>query len=394
VHLKASFLLCKAVILITLEFITFKKTAMTTRQKIQALATQKSTPCVTISLNTHRTHPGNAQDVILLKNLLKEAEERIVKEFGKRSVSSLLEKLAGIEGEIDVNYNLDSLHIYLSNETKEIIKSDWSTPENGVHISDTFDILALIKSYNRSEEYFILLLSQSGVSLYNAMNDGITNEIKNDNFPFPENSHYETNSDKSTDSKHLDNLVREFLNTVDKAVVKMFNETGLHTVVICTEDNYSRLMQVAEKPSLYFGFAHINYNKTNIHHIAKQGWEIVKALQHNRRAEAISEIKEAVGQGNVLTDVQEIYQAAIDGLGDLLIVHQDFAQPVLMTSDRTFELATDTTKPEVIDDITSSIAWDVLSKNGRVFFTTQDQIKDLGKIVLKTRYKTTPALTV
>jgi protein tyrosine/serine phosphatase len=64
---------------------------MTIRQKLEALATEKNTPCVTISLNTHRTHPDNAQDVILLKNLLKEAEERVIKEFDKRPVSSLLE---------------------------------------------------------------------------------------------------------------------------------------------------------------------------------------------------------------------------------------------------------------------------------------------------------------
>ena len=57
---------------------------MTLRQKLEVLATEKNTPCVTISLNTHRTHPDNAQDVILLKNLLKEAEERLVNEFGKR----------------------------------------------------------------------------------------------------------------------------------------------------------------------------------------------------------------------------------------------------------------------------------------------------------------------
>jgi hypothetical protein len=145
-------------------------------------------------------------------------------------------------------------------------------------------------------------------------------------------------------------------------------------------------MHVADKATIYLGYANIDNNKTDTHHLAKQGWEIVKALQHKRRVEAISEIKEAVGQGNVLTDLQEIYQASIDGRGDLLIVHQDFAQSVLMTGDRTFELATDTAKPNVIDDITSTIAWGVLSKNGRVFFTMQDEIKDLGEIVLKTRY--------
>jgi hypothetical protein len=240
--------------------------------------------------------------------------------------------------------------------------------------------------YNRNEEYFILLLSQSGVNLFSAVNEGITNEIRNNDFPFAENRHYTTHSDKGSDSKHLDDLVREFLNTVDKAVVKINNETGLESVVICTEDNYSRLMQVADKPNIYSGHASIDYNKTDIHHIAKQGWEIIKNLQHNRRAEAIHEIKEAVGQGNVLTDLQEIYQASIDGRGELLIVHQDFAQPVLMTSDRTFDLETDVTKPNAKDDITSRISWNVLSKNGRVFFTTQDEIKELGEIVLKTRY--------
>lgn len=359
---------------------------MTIRQKLEALATESNTPCVTISLNTHRTHPDNAQDIIQLRNLLNEAEERIIKEFGKRPVSSLLDKISNIESEIDINYNLDSLHIYLSNDTHEVIRSAWATNRDGVHISDNFDIRSLIKSYNRSEEYFILLLSQSGVTLYNAINDGITEEIRNEDFPFSDNRHYNTHSDKGSDSKHLDDLVREFLNKVDKAVVKMYNETGLHCVVISTEDNYHRLMQVADKPTIYHGYANIDYNKTDTHHIAKQCWELIKELQYKRREEAISEIKEAVGKGNVLTDLQEIYQASIDGRGDLLIVHQDFAQAVVMTSDRTFELTADITNPLAIDDITSNIAWNILSKKGRVFFTMQDEIKELGNIVLKTRY--------
>lgn len=48
---------------------------MTLRQKLEVLATEKNTPCVTISLNTHRTHPDNAQDVILLKNLKKKPKK-------------------------------------------------------------------------------------------------------------------------------------------------------------------------------------------------------------------------------------------------------------------------------------------------------------------------------
>lgn len=323
---------------------------------------------------------------MLLKNLVKEAEERVIAEFGKRPVTSLLEKLESISAEIDVNYNLDSLHIFLSNDTKEIVKSSWNTSNEGVHISDSFAVRSIIKSFNRSETYLLMLLSQSGVQLYEALNDEIITEIRNDDFPFSENRHYNTHSDKGSDPKHLDDLVREFLNKVDKALVKVHNETDLNCVVICTEDNYSRLQQVADKPSVYLGYTAIDYNNTATHQIAKQSWETIQGLQHQRRTNAILEMKEAVAQGKVLTDLQEIYQASIDGRGELLIVHQDFSQAVLIKDERTFDIIDDATTPNAIDDITSNIAWEVISKKGKVFFTTQNEIKDLGKIVLKTRY--------
>lgn len=359
---------------------------MPLKEQLQKLVAEKNSPCVTISLNTHRMHPDNLQDEILLKNLLKEAEERVINEFGKRQVTQLLEKLDTVSNEIDVNHNLDSLHIFLSNETQEIVKSSWQSNHNGVHISDSFAIRSLIKNYNRSENYLVMLLSQSGVQLYEAVNDDIINEVRNDDFPFSKNPHFNTNTEKVSDSKYLDDLVREFLNKVDKALVKVCNETELKCVVIATEDNYSRLQQVADKPGVYLGYANIDYNKVETHHIAKQSWELVKKQQKQRRTEAIGEMQEAVAHGKVLTDLQEIYQASIDGRGDLLIVHQDFSQAVLMKDDRTFDLVNDPTTANAIDDITSTIAWEVISKKGRVVFTSQDEIKDLGKIVLKTRY--------
>ncbi len=356
------------------------------KEKLKKLVGEKCHTCLTISLNTHRTHPDNAPDSILLKNLCKEAEARLIKEFGKKPIGPLLEKLELIPNEIDINYNLDSLHIFLSNDTKEIIKSTWPTPEDKIHIADSFAIQPLIKALNRSEEYLILLLSQGGVKLFEALNDTITREISNADFPYGKNTHFNTEPSKLSDPKAADNLVREFFNTVDKALVKVHNETDLNTVVICTEDNYSRLMQVADKPNIYHGYANIDYNNTANHHIASQSWDIIKKLQRKRRSEAISEMKEAVSQSNVLTDLQQIYRAAKEGRGELLITHKDFSQPVKMNGEFSFELADDVSQPEVIDDIGIKIAWEIISKKGRAIFTNQDEIKDLGEIALKVRY--------
>ncbi|MEP7269727.1 MAG: hypothetical protein ABI844_19070 [Saprospiraceae bacterium] len=359
---------------------------MTISNKLEKLASEKNAPCVSISLNTHRTHPECLQDVILLKNLLKEAEDRVIEEFGKRSISSLLEKMTTVSDEIDINYNLDSLHIFLSNDTKEVIKSAWPISQNEVHISETFAIRPLIKMYNRSEEYLLLLLSQSGVQLFTLLNDGITSEVRNEDFPFSEISHYIAHSNNARNTNHSDSTLQEFLNKVDKAIQKVHNETQLNCVVISTEHNYSGLMQVADKSKVYIGHALVDNHNVTDSHLAKQGWDIVKVIQEQRRNDAISEINEAISKGNVLTDLHEIYLASMEGRGELLAVNQDFEQPVLMSSDTTFELVTDITKPKVIDDITSNIAWAVLSKKGRVVFIDQDKLKDLGNIALKTRY--------
>jgi len=42
---------------------------MALKEQLQKLVAEKNSPCVTISLDTHRTHPDNAKDEILLKNL-------------------------------------------------------------------------------------------------------------------------------------------------------------------------------------------------------------------------------------------------------------------------------------------------------------------------------------
>lgn len=360
---------------------------MSLKGKIKKLANVKDNICVTISLNTHRTHPDSLKDEILLKNLVVEAEKRLTDEYGKRPVAKILERLSTIESKIDRDKNLDSMHIFVSDNTEEIIKTIWPTHHDRVTIGESFDLRALIKADNRSTEYMILVLSQEGgVHLYSAINECITDEIKNEDFPFSETPYYIPDREQRSDAKLVDDIIREFFNNVDKALIKVARENELKCIVICTEDNFSKLMQVTDDASVYIGYAPIDYNNSKPHHVAGQGWDIIKDELYNEQKEAIEDMKEAISQHKVLTDLQEIYRAAIDGRGDTLIVFEDFLQPVIMKDERTLERADDTGKPDVIEDITSDIAWNIIDKGGRVYFTGQEEIKELGDIVLKTRY--------
>lgn len=81
-------------------------------EKLTKIAEARGNPCVSISLNTHRTHPENKLNAIALKNLCAQAEQRLVDEFGKRDIANILSALNKLPSEIDINHNLDSLHIF------------------------------------------------------------------------------------------------------------------------------------------------------------------------------------------------------------------------------------------------------------------------------------------
>lgn len=353
---------------------------------IQKLASQASHPCVTISLNTHRTHPENLQDIVNLKNMCKEAEERLLNEFEKRSILPLLKNLETVQNEIDANFNLDSLHVFLSNEVKEVVRTSGIVDKEMVQISDSFALRGVINAYNRSKEYFILFVSQSGVQVYQAMDDNVHGEIRNEDFPFGENRLISNDNAAKADSKKNDDLLREYLNRVDKAVVRLYNEYELPVVVVSTSDNYQKLMSVADRPLIYLGNVAANYNDVRPHTLGKDAWELVSKLQHDKRNDAIKELAASVSKGNVLTDLQEIYLAAKHGRGDLLIVNEDYTQPVLIKEDNKIELIDDVTIKDAVDDVVSEIAWEVLSKKGRTVFTRQDDLAQFGKIALKVRW--------
>jgi len=355
-------------------------------QIMNILMQEQNDPCVTISLQTHKKHPENEMDRIVFKNLLIEAIHRVNHEYVQRSVNNLLHKLYKIEQEIDWNQNWNSLHIFLSNTVHEVIKSSWPLENNTVQIGEQFALNPLFKMMNRSESYLILLLSQSGVKLYHAINDEVVEEINNEDFPMTKNMHYLTHQGKLSDPKQVDNMVREFLNVVDKAMVRVNNEMDLKCIVVCTDDNYIRLMKVADKPYIYETNLPINYNDTSPHSIVKDAWEIVKTSQSKQRAVLIAEMLEAVGTGKVITDLSEIYKAAKEGRGDLLLVKEDFQQPVKMTSESTFDLVENSQDNDVIDDITQKIAMDIIAQKGRVIFTKQESMQALGGIALKVRY--------
>ena len=70
---------------------------------LKSLRETKANPAVSIFVKTHREHPANEQDPIALKNQLKVAEDRLTKEYDKRTATTILDN---IQNKAFLNCNL------------------------------------------------------------------------------------------------------------------------------------------------------------------------------------------------------------------------------------------------------------------------------------------------
>lgn len=113
---------------------------MVLKALIQQLKDEGYTLFVTILLKPHRRHLYNKKDKILLRNLIEEAEERIVQVFGEKAVIALLKKTVTVQNEVDMHHNLDSLYVFVSNNTKGIVTLSQATFHYNVQIPHTFTL--------------------------------------------------------------------------------------------------------------------------------------------------------------------------------------------------------------------------------------------------------------
>jgi hypothetical protein len=331
-------------------------------------------PCVSLGLNTHRTHPENTKDNILLKNLLQEARIKLAEAYDKVVYKDLLIKMEELESEIDHQKNLESLHIYLSNEHLELFRSTWPIEESFVFVGDEFALNGLIQFYSESESYYILPISQGGTKLYKAENNNQLEEIRNDDFPFDENPFYTTNSDKSSDSNLVDKLLLEYLNGIDKAVQRIYNTSGIKTVVISTKDLYTKLIQISDNPTVYYNFTAVDYNHLQKDDLLDKSWQVILIDKRKNIDLLIQEIEQAVPTGNVYTEVHDIVKAAKEGRADLLVIEKGFRYQDKFDDE------------ELQNEINNHLALDVLKHQGKVYFAEPEQMHDFGQIVLKARY--------
>lgn len=343
--------------------------------------------CVTIICSTHRTHPENEGDPLRLKNLIKIAEERLYNDYEKRFVWPIMEKLNEVVDSIDHRENLESLLIFVNPEMIEYTRLAIHVTDRVV-IDDTFATRDLVRAEHEQEAYYTLVLSRNNARLIEAMNDKAVVEVKG-NFPYQNETLYNTDKLERNTAGSDEKLIEEFFNQIDKEVQAAIKNHPLPVMIIADERNYTHYMNVADRKEMYMGYLNKNRGDENakIHHIIDDVWPAVREINRKRNAERVEELGRAVGSGNFLSDINEIWKAILEGRGQTLFVKKGYFQPGLIVGNEI--MLVDKLEREhkgICDDVIDEMIEQNLSFGGDTVFLERDDLEKFHDLALITRY--------
>ena len=359
------------------------------RHDIQVVQEASSHPSLTITLPTHRTAPDNFQDPIRVRNLVAQAKERLREEFGNREIAPLLDRLDKLTENIDYRHALDGLVIYVNRDFDAKYYLPFTLPERVV-VAENFLTRDLVFAMNRTPRYWVLVLSEQPTRLYEGTRNTLV-EVQAGGFPMTHEGPggetslpggFGVNVSAIRDERH-----RQFFRAVDAALKPFLAADPLPLAVVGVDRYQAFFDEVTAHKSSILTTLNGSHDKTSPPELAKLIWPLVEAGLAARRQQTLSELDRAVGEQKVASTVGEVWRMANEGRGKLLLVEEDFHFPgQLDETGLNLSPADDPTVPGTIDDAVNDIIETVLSKQGRVVFTENDQLAAYQHIALVLRY--------
>jgi hypothetical protein len=349
---------------------------------LKNLATQKGEACVTITMQTHRTRPDNFQDPILLKNLIKETEQRLKLEFPHDVVVDRINKLNKLAAEIDHDKNLNGLILAVGNETAEYLQLPIKV-ENRVVVNKSFATRALMRALQEQADYYVLVLSRQKARLIRAYADQVIEESGNP-FPIENTDLYETSRLKQSMANTSENLIEEFFNRVDKAVQPIWKENPAPIFLATEIRNFDHYLKV-EDHNAVVGQVNPTHDNEKAHQVILSSWPSVQQQIHLLNKERIGQLKDVSGNRKYVSNLNDIWLALQEGRGDTLFVKRGFHQPARIVNNNVV-ITDEINGYMVIEDIVDEMIEANQNHGGSTVFVDEDDLAPFQGVALTTRF--------
>lgn len=345
-------------------------------------------PRISILMPTHRSSPDNKRDPIVLDNLLKETEQRLLKEFSRRETGAWMERLRELVGQVDFGHLDEGLAVFAGPDHGEWHKLPFPVAERVV-IDETYATRDLVYVFNRSPRYRVLVLSEQPTRLFEGVRADLT-EISLGGFPMTytgpgagEKIPAGFGIEKS-DVIHA--RMRQFFRTVVQALAGIHKHDLLPVVVTGVERYLAWFDEAAGRQDWIAGTIEGSHDRTPAHDLGKLAWPVMRDWLKTRRDEVRKRMDAATGANRAAAGLQECWRVAGEGRVDTLLVEENYHVAARTDAAGTLVPADDAAAPGVIDDAVDELIEIVIARGGEVVFFAPGRLAERDRIAAILRY--------
>lgn len=346
------------------------------RSLLAQLQQMRSYPSITVLMNTTRGTELSDDELATARRLTQTAAERLTGDVSDDVRHRLISRLAELVDERSGRRSGHALALCVSTEYDAAVSLGGSVDERVV-IDETFATRDLVADLNRTAEYRVLAVSESGAR--NFLGDRVRIvEERSDIWPL-------ARPDGTSD----DAWSRE----VSDQLTALDTDNSIPVVVAGVKRTVTRLVDVSATNVI--GHVAGNHDRTNAGELHTLVWPIVLDWIGTEQQRAITRLDEARSAKRYVSGIDEIWSLANDGRVELLVVEEGYtlrarvgagghlqtdhdADPRLADS-----MAADR---EITDDIIDEVIEAVLQNGGATTLVDNATLDDCGRIAAALRY--------
>ena len=355
--------------------------------------TNPEPPCLSLYQPTHRVHPDNEQDPIRFRNLVKELEQSLRRDYSTRDMRPLLEPFQNLaDNRAFWNCTLTGLAVLGAPGFFRIYRLQRAVPEVAI-VADSFHLKPLLRILQSADGYQLLGLSRDKISFFEGNRDAL-DEVQLDpavppsprDVPGGEAKEFHVSQWSSSagaagvhysegdKSDIVEKDATRFFRAVDRAILEQYSRpTRLPLLLAALPENQSLFRQISHNPFLIS--EPINFYPDDLSNDAlrEQAWRVIEPHYLARLAGLIEMFGAAKARELGSDNLEEIAESAVAARVATLLVEagrQILGRLNAITGEIQFAHAAQSGIDDVLDDVAEL----VLKNGGQVVVIPKERM--------------------
>jgi hypothetical protein len=350
-------------------------------------------PCLSLYQPTHRVHPDNEQDPIRFRNLVKQLEQSLRRDYSTRDVRPLIEpfhKLA--EDHAFWNCALTGLAVLGAPGLFRAYRLQRPVPELAI-VADSFHLKPLLRILQSADNYQLLGLSRQKISFFEGNRDAL-DEVELDPAVLrsPREAHggeakefhvSQWTSSAGAPGVHysegdrsdiVENDATRFFRALDRAILEHYSRPSrLPLLLAALPENQSLFRQISRNPFLISEPINFYPDDLSGDALRKAAWQVIEPHYLERLAGLIEMFGAAKARELGSENLGDIAKSAVAARVAALLVEADRQIPGRIDAATGEIQFADLANPDV-DDVLDDLAELVLKHGGQVVIVPKERM--------------------